>query len=62
LAPKDGNYETIRKALQSLYNPEDYLAVHILLILHGRKYCRARAPLCDECPINRLCPSRDLFK
>jgi endonuclease-3 len=62
LAPKDGNYETIREALQSLYNPEDYLAVHILLILHGRKYCRARAPLCDECPINRLCPSRDLFK
>lgn len=58
LAPTKGNYEAVREALQSLYAPEDYLALHILLILHGRKYCRARKPLCMQCPLNILCPSR----
>ena len=58
LAPANGDYETIRKSLQSLYNPEDYLAVHLLLISLGRKYCRARNPLCKQCPVNSLCLSR----
>ena len=26
------------------------------LVYHGRKYCTARKALCDECPINHLCP------
>lgn len=26
-----------------------------LLIFHGRNICHARKPLCDECPIKRLC-------
>lgn len=25
------------------------------LVLHGRAFCRARGPLCDECPVNHLC-------
>lgn len=58
LAPNSGNYEDIRRTLQKLFNPEDYLAVHILLIQHGRKYCKARRALCLECPLNNLCPSR----
>lgn len=61
LAPAAGNYEAVRKALQSIYDPEDYLQVHVLLILHGRKYCKARVPLCKECPINMFCPSRHLW-
>jgi endonuclease-3 len=58
LAPENGNYDTVRTSLQELYSPKDYAAVHVLLILHGRKYCKARVPLCRECPINELCPSR----
>jgi len=61
LAPQNGGYEVVRKALQSLYNPKDFLAVHILLIQHGRKYCKARKPLCKQCPLNTLCPSRHLW-
>jgi endonuclease-3 len=61
LAPKDADYETVRGALQSVYDSEDYLAVHILLISHGRKYCNAKAPLCKECPLAELCPSRYLW-
>ena len=61
LAPAKGNYETVRKALQSIYDPTDYMQVHMLLISHGRKYCKARHPLCRQCPINTLCPSRHLW-
>lgn len=59
-APANGNYETVRKNLQLLYNPIDYLAVHVLLIAHGRKYCKARHPLCAQCPVNMHCPSKGL--
>lgn len=58
LAPSEGKYEEIREALQSLYPPEDYLRVHLLLISLGRNYCKARRPLCRPCPVKTLCPSR----
>jgi len=61
LTPTTGNYEAVRKALQTTYEPKDYLQVHVLLIAHGRKYCKARLPLCKECPINTLCPSRHIW-
>jgi endonuclease-3 len=60
-APANGDYEAVRKALQSLYNSGDYLAVHVLLIAHGRRYCKARRPLCEQCPVNMHCPSRGLW-
>ena len=57
-APESGDYEVVRKSLQSLFEPKDYLAVHLLLIAHGRRYCKARKPSCDECPVNLHCPSK----
>jgi endonuclease-3 len=60
-APVNGDYEAVRTALQSLYDPRDYLAVHVLLIAHGRRYCKARHPLCKQCPVNMHCPSRGLW-
>jgi len=60
LAPPKGDYEETRKSLQLLYQPEDYLAVHLLLIALGRRYCRARKPLCKLCPVNELCPSKHI--
>jgi len=62
LASENGGYEVVREALQSLYHPRDYLAIHLLLIAHGRRFCRARFPLCMACPLNELCPSRSLFR
>jgi endonuclease-3 len=58
LAPEGGDYEEVRTALQALFAPEDYLAVHILLIALGRRYCKALKPLCEQCAVNELCPSR----
>ena len=60
-APANGDYEAVRTSLQSLYHPPDYLAVHVLLIAHGRRYCKARRPLCRQCPVNLHCPSRGLW-
>lgn len=60
LAPKKGGYEDIRKSLQELYTPKDYLAVHVLLILLGRNYCKARNPLCRQCPVNHVCESSQI--
>jgi endonuclease III len=60
IAPIQGDYEAVRASLQRLFDPRDYLAVHVLLIQHGRKYCKARNPLCRQCPVNELCPSRNM--
>lgn len=59
-ASANANYEAVRWSLQSLYEQRDYLAVHVLLIAHGRRYCKARKPLCTQCPVNKYCPSRGL--
>jgi len=58
LAPKKSDYEGIRVALQTLYAPEDFLAVHLSLISLGRKYCKALRPICSQCPVSNLCPSK----
>ncbi|MFQ5836607.1 MAG: endonuclease III domain-containing protein [Candidatus Bathyarchaeia archaeon] len=58
LAPPKADYEGVRRALEALYSPENYLPVHLLLISLGRKYCKARKPLCKLCPVNTLCPSK----
>ena len=60
LVPPNASYEMTRQALQSLYTPKDYLSVHLLLISLGRKYCRARKPLCNPCPLNKLCPTKQM--
>jgi len=56
LAPKEADHEGVRRDLQELYPPEEYLPVHLLLIAHGRRYCKAPKPTCETCPINHLCP------
>ena len=58
LAPVNGNYETVRANLQEIFDRGDYLAVHVLLIEHGRKNCKARTPLCNTCQVNLYCPTK----
>ncbi len=57
LAPANGGYEDVRLSLQTFFEPKDYLSVHLLLIAHGRKTCKAHNPHCSQCPVNAYCPS-----
>jgi endonuclease-3 len=61
LVPAKADYEGVQKGLESLYSPEDSLTVHLMFISHGRKYCKARKPLCTVCPVNKVCPSRQNY-
>mgnify|MGYP001576993741 CR=1 FL=1 len=47
----------IEEDLMKLVPREDWGIISHLLILHGRKICNARKPLCAGCRINKLCPS-----
>jgi endonuclease-3 len=47
----------IERDLQRLVPRADWARFPHLLIWHGRRVCIARAPLCEECVINDLCPS-----
>ncbi len=49
------DYEEIRGSLMRLFDPEDYLRAHLLLIKLGRVYCRPKNPKCEECPLRDVC-------
>ena len=46
------------RQLSELMPQSDYRDFGHLLIDHGRKTCKARAPKCDECRLYRLCETR----
>ncbi len=52
---KSSDYEEIRRSLMELFDPDDYLKAHLLLIKLGRVYCRPRNPKCGECPLRDVC-------
>ena len=49
--------EKIEQDLIEIVPKKDWVIFPHLLIAHGRKICKARNPLCAECPIEKLCPS-----
>jgi len=58
LSHKDADYDGVRRSLQEIYPPNEYLALHLLLISLGRTFCKSRKPMCESCPLLDLCPSR----
>jgi endonuclease-3 len=49
--------EKIENDLITLVPKKDWVIFSHLLIAHGRAICKARNPLCDQCKIEKLCPS-----
>ncbi len=41
----------------SMVPKEEWTALSLRLILHGRRICDARRPRCEECVLNDFCPS-----
>ena len=49
--------EKIEADLMALFPEKDWIELGTVLILHGRRTCKARKPDCPACPVNHLCPS-----
>ena len=55
------NPEKIEKDLMKIIPRDIWDIFSLLLINHGRKICYARKPMCQECVLNKLCPSAFTF-
>jgi endonuclease-3 len=49
--------EKIELDLMTLVPRKDWIIFSHLLIWHGRAVCHARTPLCEQCVVEKLCPS-----
>ena len=47
----------IEQDLMALVPRKDWIIFSHLLIFHGRRVCKARRPLCEDCVVEELCPS-----
>ena len=52
--------EKIERDLIAIVPKKDWVIFPHLMIAHGRKICKARNPLCAECPVEKSCPSSSL--
>lgn len=50
-----GNVEDTEDRLMEVLPEETWIDIHHRLILLGRRVCKARGPLCEECDLNSLC-------
>jgi endonuclease-3 len=54
-----GTAEKVERELMQIIPRNRWISFSHQLILHGRKVCKARKPLCQNCPIETLCYSDD---
>lgn len=47
----------IEQDLMRLFDRNIWGSVSDVLIMHGRRICNAKKPLCHDCPVRKLCPS-----
>jgi endonuclease-3 len=58
LGLSDGNEpHDVEEDLTKAFPPEYWRPLHHQLIFHGRRVCKARNPLCEQCKLAHICPS-----
>jgi endonuclease-3 len=55
IRPK-ASFEEAHDVLLELVEPRDVYELHVNLLRHGRRLCKAQRPLCEHCPLLRVCP------
>lgn len=58
---KEKYRDKIERDLMELIPRENWSEVNYLLIEHGRRTCKAKRPLCENCVVQELCPSAPYF-
>jgi endonuclease III len=53
-AEKDA--EKVERDLMEQFAQKEWIVLSHRLIQHGRRYCMARKPNCEQCPLSSLCP------
>jgi endonuclease-3 len=56
LVDDKASYDEISRALLELFGEDRAEEAHRLLIALGRRYCKAKNPRCNVCPLRNICP------
>lgn len=51
------NAVKVEQELMKIVPKKDWENISHLLTFHGRRICIARRPKCQDCPLNKICPS-----
>ena len=55
LRPDTMSVEKAHPYLEKVFPPETYYDGHLNIIRLGREICKARKPMCEECPLLEIC-------
>jgi endonuclease-3 len=55
MVAEEANIERAQSILEENVPPAKYLSLHLNLLKHGRRICRARGPKHEECALRRFC-------
>jgi endonuclease-3 len=55
------NADKAHDVMEAKVPPDEVFNFHVAFINHGRRVCKAQRPLCDECVVGDMCPSRNKF-
>jgi endonuclease-3 len=58
---KSNDPDKIETDLMNLVPKEKWMRITDLLIFHGRRVCIAKKPNCNQCVLNKICPSAFTF-
>ena len=52
------NADKAHDIMEAKVPPDEVFNFHVAFITHGRRVCRAQRPLCGQCVVGDMCPSR----